>query len=479
MKKRDVTVWTEAIPLISKSLETLLDFVKPSDGMACSFHHHFRNGDNVLNMVMEALMDRDLTNLELYPSGIFPVHTSLIRALKENRIRNLTTNYISGPFADALNTYGLTGELTMQTHGGRARAIIEGENAIDVAFIAVSACDEKGNATGLEGDNVCGSLGYAIEDAIHAKKTILITDTIQTTITNPQIRSKWVDGILHVPSIGDPRGIVSGTLSITKDPLGLKIARDTIRFLDESGMIEKDVSFQSGAGGISLAITKMFTETLEEKGLSASFFTGGITKHHVNALEKGLVKDLYDVQCFDLDAIRSLRENPRHHFMSASDYANPNNDHRKIKDLSIVILGAAEVDLDFNVNVTTDSSGTIIGGSGGHSDTAEDAALSIIVSPLLKGRMPLIKDRVTSITTPGQSVDVIITERGIAINPKRHDLLERFKNTTLPLMSIESLQKKAHALSGVPKHSPAKGRVIGHIESRHGQKGDALYRKEG
>ncbi len=464
--------------MIYKSLEKLMEDLKIHDGLHLSFHHHLRNGDKVLNLIMEDLIAKNIKDLHLYPSGIFPVHTSMVNALKKGLIKSITTNYLNGPLSDALNQYPMEGQLTMQTHGGRARAIIEGDNQIDIAFIAVSSCDQAGNASGLYGKTACGALGYAIEDAIHAKRTVIVCDTLLDTVNNPQIEGQFVDDVLLIDSIGNASGIVSGTLAITKDPLGLKVAREAMRFLIASQFIKNNVSYQSGAGGVSLAITKMFNEYLESHHLKASFYTGGITRYHVDALEKGLVQSLYDVQCFDMEAIRSLKENPDHHFMSASDYANPNNPDRKIKALDIVILGATEIDLDFNVNVTTDSKGLIIGGSGGHSDTAEDAKLSIIVSPLLKGRMPLICKRVTTITTPGKHIDVLITERGIAINPMRKDLLELFNDSALNIMPIETLMKKAHDLSGVPKPLKKSSQSLGIVEDRHGQTSDILYRKE-
>ena len=164
--------------------------------------------------------------------------------------------------------------------------------------------------------------------------------------------------------------------------------------------------------------------------------------------------------------------------MSASEYANPNNSKRIIKDLDIVILGASEIDLDFNVNVTTDSYNTLIGGSGGHSDTAEDAKLSIIVSPLLRARTVLIKDRVNTMTTKGEHVDVLVTERGIAVNPKRKDLLEALKGTSLNVMRIEELRQLAYNLTGIPARKDHKLTPIGIVENRDGSIQDRLYKKE-
>jgi len=464
--------------MIHDNLDDLLETLPLKDGMSVSFHHHYRNGDHTLNNVLSALRGKNIKDMHLYASGIFPAHKSIEACLRDGNIKDITTNYLNGPVADYLKKNGIRGRLKMQSHGGRARAIIEGENKIDVAFIAASAADKNGNASGLEGKNPCGSLGYAVEDAQHATIKVLITDTILDDIENPQIKGAWIDHILVVADIGDASGIVSGTLNITKDPLGLRIARDTMRLLEQSGIIKDGVSYQSGAGGISLAITDQFNHYLREEGIKASFFTGGITQYHVRALKENLVETLYDVQCFDLEAIKSLRNNPGHQAISASDYANPNNEKRAIRNLDIVILGASEIDLDFNVNVTTDSYHTIIGGSGGHSDTAEDAFLTVIVSPLLKARTSLIKKRVTTITTPGQSVDCLVTERGIAINPRRKDLLERFETSALPIMTIEKLKTIAERFTGRPAESKNRLHEIGLVEDRHGERLDNLYMKE-
>jgi len=463
--------------MFETSVDNALDKLAVKDGLSVSFHHHLRNGDGIINTVLEKLYARNVQGMHVFISAIFPSYTSIIDGIKNGHIDSITTNYMNGPVADYIYEHGLKGSLTMQTHGGRARAIKEGESVIDIAFVAAPTVDKAGNVSGAIGKSACGSLGYVMEDVAHANTVVCITDTLVETIDAPQIDGRDVDMVVHMDSIGDPRGIVSGTLSITTDPVGLKIARDAKRFLLYSGMIKDGVSFQSGAGGISLAITKEFVNILNDNTLTASFFTGGITAYHVEALEQGLVKDLYDVQCFDAAAIESIGKNAHHHAISADMYANPLNQKRHIKDLDIVILGAAEIDCDFNVNVTTDMHHKIIGGSGGHSDTAEDSKLAIIVSPLFKGRMPLIKKKVTTITTPGEHVDVLITERGIAINPRRRDLIDHFKDSHLPVMSIETLLEKAHDLSGEPRAITPPEKTLGTVESRHGKPLATLLRK--
>jgi len=458
-------------------IDDLFNDLKLKDGVSLSFHHHLRNGDFVVNAVMDACIQKDLKHLKLYPSAIFPSYEGILTALKDGRVDKITTNYINGPVANYLAKHKLKEGLTMQTHGGRARAFIEGENQVDIAFIAAPYADKSGNARGDLGKSACGSLGYAVEDSLYAKYKVLVTDTLVDSVKEPQILGNHIDAILVMDQIGDPNGIVSGTTSITKDPVGVKIARDATKLIETLGLIKNQFSFQSGAGGISLKVTEGIKNLIKKHHIKASFFSGGITQYHVDMLEEGLVEKLYDVQCFDRGAVKSLASNKKHLAISANDYANPNNPNRVIKDLDVVILGAAEVDLDFNVNVTTDSYNLIMGGSGGHSDTSEDAKLAIIVTPLMKARTPIVKDRVNTITTEGKHIDCIVTERGIAINPKRQDLIKQLKDTTLPITTIEALQSMAYKYTGKPTTNNHKGETIGIIQSRHGKPVDTLTKK--
>jgi len=460
------------------TFEQLYNKVDIHSNKNISFHHHLRNGDYVTNMVLDKYVDNNVKDINLFPSAIFPNYLSILELLKNDQVNNITTNYLNGPVAKHISEHGLKGKLKMQTHGGRARAIEEGHSKIDIAYIAVPYCDSLGNAIGYKGNNKCGALGYAVPDSKFAKTVVLVTDYITTEdIDNPEITSDNVDFIIQVDQIGDKNGIVSGTTQVTKNPIGVKIAKNTSKLMQELGLIKSGFSFQSGAGGVSLRVTKDVREIMLKEDIKASFFSGGITKYHVDMLEEGLVEKLYDVQCFDLDAIDSMDRNENHIPICASRYANPANNNRVIKDLDVVILGATEIDYDFNVNVITDSHQTLIGGSGGHSDTASEAKVSIIVSPLIKGRLPIIKDRVTTITTLGKNIDCFVTERGIAINPLRTDLIEKLKGSKLPIIDIKKLAEKAYNYTNVPKDIKKHDNIIGEVEDRTLEIIDNIYQK--
>ena len=457
------------------SISDMFDRLQIKDGMTLSFHHHLRNGDFVLNMVCEEIKRRGLKNMKLAPSSVFPGNAILAELIENENVTKLYTDYVNGPVADAICAGKLKELCEMHTHGGRPMAIESGALHIDVAVLGVPAVDKKGNGSGFSGQSACGSLGYAVSDLTYADKVVFVTDNIVDRIDNPQLDGKYVDYVLKVPAIGDPSGIVSGTTKITKDPVGLKIARNAAQLLDEIGLIKDGMSMQTGAGGTSLAVAYYVRNRMLEKGVKGSFASGGITGYFTDMLEEGLLDELYDVQCFDLKAVQSIGRNAAHHAMSGSKYANPFDDN-VVDKLDFVILGATEIDLDFNVNVTTDSHGKIMGGSGGHSDTAHGAKVTVITTNLVKSRMPIIKEHVTTVTTPGEDVDVLVTERGIAINPRRTDLLEKLRNSRLPICTIEELLETAYEITGRPEKPAVTDVPVGVVVYRDGTVIDTIYK---
>ena len=467
-KKSDKVVFID-------SLEEVFDKVNITDGMTISFHHHLRNGDYVMNMVSHEILKRNLKNIHYAPSSIFPNNKILSTLIENENVTEIDCNYLNGPVANTIGEGKLKGMLHMNTHGGRPRKIESGELSIDVAFIASPTVDKLGNGYGGIGKAACGALGYAIPDLKYAKTVVLVTDNIVDKLDRVELDHNYVDYVLKVDSIGDSNGIVSGTTKITRDPVGLKIASNTAKLLDELGVIKEGFSMQTGAGGTSLAVASYVKDLMIEKNIKGFFASGGITGYFVKMMEEGLLDHLMDVQCFDIDAVKSYNDNPNHKGMSASKYANPYDDP-VCNYLDFVILGATEIDKDFNVNVTTDSYGHIMGGSGGHSDTAHGAKITIITTNLIKSRMPIIKDHVTTITTPGEDIDILVTERGIAINPRRTDLIEKLKNTKLNLKTIDELYEIAHSITGTPKKLTRSDEVIGVVEYRDGTVIDTLYR---
>lgn len=458
-----------------QNISELFDKLEIKDGATLSFHHHLRNGDFVLNMVFEEVKRRGIKDITLVASSIFPCHEPIVPLIKDGTIKNVITSYMSGPVAESISHGDLKGTLVMQSHGGRARAIMEGSVKIDVAFIGAPATDIHGNISATEGKAFCGTLGYAIADSIMAEKTVAITDTIIPLEGKTEIPSERINYILKVDSIGDPNGIISGTTRITKDPVGLRIAQKAVEVMVATGLVKEGMCYQSGAGGVSLAVTKFLGDYMEREGIKGKFASGGVTGDLCDMKNRGLFDRIYDVQCFDLKSAEDIKNDPRHITMSAEKYASPYKD-AIVNSLDFVILGATELDTDFNVNVTTGHDGVIMGGSGGHQDTAYGAKVSIIVSKLFQSRIPLIVDRVGVISTPGSTVDVLVTERGVAVNENRKDIIEALKAHDIEVMTIKELKELSDSLTGVPeKKRDESKRVIGYMEYRDGQVLDKIY----
>jgi len=457
---------------MSKLVKNIQEAIKLSgleDGMTVSFHHHLRNGDFVLNLVMGTIAEMGYKDIKLAASSIFPIHKPIIKYIEDKVITGIYTNYMSGPVAEAISQGIMEKPVVFHSHGGRPRAIEAGDLIIDVAFIAAPAADSYGNLNGVDGPSACGSLGYAYPDANHAKKVVAITDFLVEYPLSPiSIDQTKVDYVVKVERIGDPRGIVSGTTQLTRDPVAHTIAINATQVIKNSGLLKEGFSFQTGAGGASLATAYYLKQIMEEEQIIGSFGLGGITEMFVDFLEKGLFKILLDVQCFDLKAVESLKTNPNHQEISASFYANPESKGAAVNMLDVVMLGATEIDIEFNVNVHTDSNGVIIGGSGGHSDAAQGAKLAIIVAPLMRARLPIVVDKVLNISTPGKTIDALVTERGIAINPKNQELIEKLKGSGLPIYPMEYLKEQAEKISGKPQKIKRGKKIVGEIYYRDG-----------
>lgn len=451
------------------SMEELFKTLKIRSGMTLSFHHHLRNGDAVANLVLATAAKLGLKDLNISMTGTFAVHAPLIEHIKNGVVTSLRSSGLYGPIAKAISGGILDKPVILHTHGGRPRSMKNGELKVDVAFIAAPAADIYGNITGILGPAACGSLGYAFTDVDCASKVVAITDHIVKYPLFPiSIPQHKVDYIVKIDSIGDAKGIVSGTTLITKDPVGLNIADYAAKVIKASGLLKEGFSFQTGAGGASLATAYYVRKMMEEAQIAGSFAIGGITGYMVEMLEKGFFKTLFDVQDFDLESVKSLSRNPNHMEISADLYANPFNSGCVVNNLDVVILGATEVDTDFNVNVITGSDGVIMGASGGHPDAAAGAKLAIIVTNLMRSRQPIVVDKVITATTPGETIDVVVTEYGIAVNPLRQDLKARLLDAGLPIKEIHKLKKIAEDISGVPNKIENTGRVVALVEYRDG-----------
>ncbi len=464
---------------MTKLVKDLDDAIRASglkNGMTVSFHHHLRNGDFVLNMVLDRIAALGFRDIRVNASSLFDVHAPILEHIKNGVVTQISANYIAAGVGDAISHGILATPVSFRTHGGRPRDIMLGNSPIDVAFIASPTADPMGNLSGKYGKSACGSMGYAMADAMYAKKVVAITDNlVPYPLADFSISEDYVDFVVNVDAIGDPKGIVSGTTKITRDPIGLVMASHAANVIRASGLLKEGFSFQTGAGGASLAAAKFLKEIMLREGIQGSFGLGGITGYMVDMLREGCFKTLMDVQCFDLTAVESIKNDPRHREISAMQYASALSKSAVVNSLDVVILGATEIDTDFNVNVHTNSRGSIMGGSGGHSDAAAGSKICMIIAPMMRARLPIVTDRVTCISTPGKDVDVLVTQGGIAVNPNRADLKERLVQAGLPIVDIHDLKKTCEDICGKPAPLKRGARKVAQVLCRDGGILDEIY----
>ncbi len=433
------------------------------DGMTISTHHHFRNGDLLANQIFDIAKELGVKNLRWVPSASFPCHEHLIQYLEDGTIHHIEGS-MNGPLGRFASYGKMKGLGVLRSHGGRYQAIQDGEVKVDIAVIGAACADSFGNANGLYGQSASGLLGFALADSQYADKVIVVTDNMVPFPCIPwQIQGNYVDYTVQVDQVGIPEKIVSGTTQITKSPDRLLLAEMTAQFCWETGIIKDGFSFQSGAGGTSLAVGDYFAKIMREKNIKARFARGGSNKYLVSMLEEGLIEYILDGQTFDLKGVTSMADNPNHVWTSPFTSYNYHGKGNFAGLVDVVILGATEVDVNFNANVVTHSDGLLLHGIGGWQNCLFSKTV-ILPIPLFRDRIPVILDEVTTICGPGELIDVIVTERGIAINPKRTDLIEKLKDSNLPIKSIHELKEEAEKICGKPAKANFEDEVIAVIK---------------
>ena len=457
-----------AAPDGNKRVATLADAFDRfglADGQVVSFHHHYRNGERAIEPVLRLAQARGVKGLTLAASSLFPCHAGLLPFLEDGTVTQIVTDYMRGPLADAVQAGRLAGATVLQSHGARARAITSGALEIDIAFVAAPLANVDGDTTGRGGRLACGPLGYPAVDAAHARVTVVLADEITAaSLPRVDIPGRFVDAVVPFPGPGTPEGIASGTTVPLDTAPARAIGTLVAEIIAAAGLLRDGMSLQSGAGGYSLGAVPIIGQVMADAGVRGGFLSGGITGAHVALLDAGRFAEIVDVQCFDRQAVASSIRNPAHRMMTAEEYASPLHPAPVVDRLDVMLLGAVEVDHAFNVNVAASGNGQILGGPGGHPDAAQGAKLSIVTTTLQGGGQPKVVPKVRCITTEGCDVDVVVTDRGFAVNPRREDLRTLLTGLSRPMLAIEDLSRLA--AEGLPS-VPARGQRLGHVVVEH------------
>lgn len=468
----------------NKLCNNLTDAIKKSgltDGMTISFHHHFRTGDLIIKQVLKVIEDLGIKDLKLAASAIVNLdNVDFIHYIEKGIIISVEASGIRGELGNYILKNGLKGGVTLRPHGGRARAIQDGSLKIDVAFVGASSSDEYGNATGTYGKSLCGTLSYPMIDVQYANKSIVITDNLV-----PYPCKKWsitqdnVDYVVVVDEIGDASKIGVGAARVSNRPLDLQISKNIVELIKYSGYFKEGFSFQTGAGAIAIACTNFLRKEMKKEEIKASFALGGVTSFISEMLEEDLIQNVLAVQSFDANSAKVLYENQRMIEIDSGKYANPNLKGCSVNMLNIGILGALEVDTDFNVNLLVGSNGKMLSGIGGGPDVAAGADLPIIAIPINRKRTPSVVDKVFTKCTPGKDIAAVVTEAGTALNPnhKNYEFLKNnLKNSPIKLKTINELRDIAYKITGKPKSIETTDELVASVEDRYGNIIDKIYK---
>ena len=327
------------------SLHEALEKCELHDGMYFGFHHHFRDGDYVINMVMQEVARMGIRDITICATSMGAAHDALEPLIKQGVIAGIQSSGVRGKIGEAISKGKFKKPAVIRSHGGRVRAIEEGDIHLDVAFIGAPTADEYGNARAVGGKSDCGVLSYSMADAKYADRVVVITDCLVPFPNTPaSISMTDVDYVCVVDEIGDPKKIVSNVVRVTKDVRELMMAEYCTQIIAQSPYFKDGFSFQTGGGGAALAVNGMLKPYMQQKGIRMGFAIGGIMQAMCDLMDEGFVRKIVDAQVFDAAAIEHIKTNPNHVEISTSEYANPMNKGAYVNKLDFVILGALEVE---------------------------------------------------------------------------------------------------------------------------------------
>jgi citrate lyase subunit alpha / citrate CoA-transferase len=468
------------------SLDAVMDII--NDGDVISYPHYYRTGDRGLKLIVDKLRETGKRDVIIYGNAFFDhVDPWLTEALRDGVIR--------GTYGNVYRKFGshvLAGEMLPWisvgfSHGNRVRKMQTGEVNIKVAFGPVPIADKWGNANGLMGkpEHLCGPIGLFSADAEYAEYVCLLAGTVSDHLVMPTpVSMEQVDFVVKVDDPGLNSGIGSGTLDMAKakaNPFNAQVAENVTRVIKAAGVVQDNFGFQVGSGA-GLIVLENIREMLKQMKTRANFSIGGVTSLHVDMLEEGTVHQLMHGQLFEPSPrmFESMLNHPRHLEITTSYYASVANKESAVNLLDLAVLSALEVDLGFNLN-TVCAGGRIIGGIGGGQDVAAGADLTIVFLPLATGKdgkgFPKVVNKVYTRTTPGEVVDVVVTEEYAAVNPASKSpyasaISERAAEFGVKLLSIEELHhkslSKAKQFGVIPPGLETTDAVVHIIEWRDG-----------
>ena len=188
-----------------KDIHEALVKCRAHSGMTVSFHHHFREGDLIVCMVMKEIQKMGLKNITLAATSLGKAHDDLVPMIEDGTITRIEASGVRGKIGRAISEGKLKGLAIMRSHGGRVRSLVTGETKVDIAFIGAPTSDDYGNLRGIGGKTNCGVLSYSHVDGDCAEYVVAITDCLVPFPNFPaHISMTKVDYVCVVDAIGIP-----------------------------------------------------------------------------------------------------------------------------------------------------------------------------------------------------------------------------------------------------------------------------------
>jgi citrate lyase subunit alpha/citrate CoA-transferase len=103
----------------------------------------------------------------------------------------------------------------------------------------------------------------------------------------------------------------------------------------------------------------------------------------------------------------------------------------------------------------------------------------MLLVPSYRDRIPVVVDEVTTLCGPGELIDVVVTERGIAVNPRRQDLLDAVAGSNLPIRPIADLKAELDRICGTPSRPQRSDRPVAVVKWVDGTVLDTVWQVGG
>ena len=118
-KKAAPTVRALCDPTRGKLVETIHEaLVKCNikDGMTLSFHHHFREGDYVVNMVMEEVHRMGVKDITICASSLGKANDPIVPYIEDGTITGIQSSGVRGKIGEAISTGRLKNNRNHKIH---------------------------------------------------------------------------------------------------------------------------------------------------------------------------------------------------------------------------------------------------------------------------------------------------------------------------------------------------------------------------